>query len=97
MHLQCARYDVVLSSYFSFSKNYKNTVICNKSDGASGTMSASGAGGMGIKFRADQISHTLPTTRHRCKLDVWALAQSRGDGHHSLMTPKTILMEYNKD
>jgi len=26
-------------------------------------------GGMGFKYRADQISHTLPTTRHRCNLD----------------------------
>jgi len=25
----------------------------------------------------------LPTTRHRCNLDVWALAQSRDDGHRS--------------
>jgi len=24
---------------------------------------------MGFKSRADQISHTLPTTRHRCNLD----------------------------
>jgi len=23
----------------------------------------------------------LPSTCHRCNLDVWALAQSRGDGH----------------
>jgi len=30
-------------------------------------------------------------------LIVWALAQSRGDGHHSLMTPKRVLSEYNKD
>jgi len=22
----------------------------------------------------------LPTTHHRCNLDVWVLAQSRGDG-----------------
>jgi len=28
----------------------------------------------------------LQTTRHRCNLDVWALAQSRGDGHRSLVT-----------
>jgi len=28
---------------------------------------------------------TLPTTRLRCNLDVWALAQSRGDGHCSLV------------
>jgi len=37
-------------------------------------MSASGAGGMGFKSRADQISHTKPTTRYRCKLDVRVLA-----------------------
>jgi len=43
------------------------------------------------------ISHTLPTTRHRCNLEVWALAQSRGDGHHSLVTPETVLGEYNED
>jgi len=42
---------------------------------------------MGFKSQADQISHTLPNTRHRCNLDVWALAQSRGDGHRSLVTP----------
>jgi len=24
-------------------------------------------------------------------LEVWALAQSRGDGHHSLVTPKRIV------
>jgi len=35
------------------------------------------------------------TTRHRCNLDVWALAQSRGDGHRSLVTPKRVLSEYN--
>jgi len=47
-------------------------------DGASTKTFASGAGGMGFKSRTDQISHTLPTTCHRCNLDVWALAQSRG-------------------
>jgi len=36
-------------------------------DGASDKTSASDAGGMGFKSRADQISHTLPWTRHRCK------------------------------
>jgi len=36
----------------------------------------------------------LPTTRH---LDVWALAQSRGDGHRSLVTPKRVLSENNED
>jgi len=56
---------------------------------------------MGFKSRADQISHTLLTTRHRCNLDtvatliVWALAQSRE--HRSLVTPETVLSEYNKD
>jgi len=28
---------------------------------------------------------------------VWTLAQSRGDGHRSLMTPERVLSEYNKD
>jgi len=47
---------------------------------------------MGFKSRADQISHTLPTTRHRCNLDCTdvALAQSRGDGHRSLVTPERL-------
>jgi len=44
-----------------------------------------------------QISHTLPTTRHRCNPDVWALAQDRGDGHRSLVTPEKVLSEYNED
>jgi len=39
----------------------------------------------------------LPTTRHRCNLDVWALAQSRGDGHRSLVKPERVLSEYNGD
>jgi len=30
-------------------------------------------------------------------LIVWALAQSRGDGHRSLVTPKRVLNEYNED
>jgi len=50
-----------------------------------------------FKSRAYQISHTLPTTRHRCNLDVWALARSRGDGHRSLVTPERVLSEYNED
>jgi len=29
--------------------------------------------------------------------DVWALAQSRRDGHCSLVTPERILSEYNED
>jgi len=39
----------------------------------------------------------LPTTRHRCNIDVWTLAQSRGDGHRSLVTPKRVLNEHNED
>jgi len=39
----------------------------------------------------------LPTTRHRCNLDVWALMQSRRDGQHSLVTPERVLSEYNED
>jgi len=52
---------------------------------------------MGFKFRVDQISHTLPTTRHRCNFDVWALAQGCGVGHRSLVTLKRVLSEYNED
>jgi len=29
--------------------------------------------------------------------EVWTLAQSRGDGHRSLVTPERILSEYNED
>jgi len=36
-------------------------------------MFASGAGGMGFKSRADQISHTLPMTRHCCNFDCVGL------------------------
>jgi len=38
----------------------------------------------------------LPTTRHHCNLHCM-LAQSRGDGHRSLMTPERVLSEYNED
>jgi len=37
------------------------------------------------------------TTHTRCKLDVWAQAQSRRVGHHSLVTPERVLSEYNED
>jgi len=47
--------------------------------------------------RADQISHALPTTHHRCNLDVWTLVQNHGDGHRSLVTPERVLSEYNED
>jgi len=63
----------------------------------SGKTFASGAGGMGFKSRADQISYMLPTTRQRCNLEVWAVAQSRGDGHRSLVTPERVLSECNED
>jgi len=52
---------------------------------------------MGFKSRADQISHTLPTTRHCCNLDCVGLGASRGDGHRSLVTPKRVLSVYKKD
>jgi len=65
-------------------------------DSTSDKTFASGAADMGFKFRADQISHTLPTTRHRCNL-AWALSQSRGDGHRPLVTPERVLSEYNED
>jgi len=72
--------------------------LSHRPDSISGKTFATGAGGMGFKPRADQISHTLPTTRHCCNLDVWALmAQSRRDGHCSLVTPERVLSEYNKD
>jgi len=66
----------------------------NRSDRTSGKTFGSSAGGMGFISRADQISHMLPMTRHRCNLVVWALAQSRRDGHRSLVTPKRVLSEY---
>jgi len=69
----------------------------HRPDGTSSKMSASGAGGMGFKSRADQISHTLPLARHRCNLDVGTLAQSPENGHRSLVTPERVLSEYNKD
>jgi len=50
----------------------------DRSDGASGKMSASGAGG--IEFKS-------PT---RCNLDKWALAQNYGDGHCLLVTPERV-------
>jgi len=76
--------------------------ILYRPDGTSKT-SAFGAGGMGFKSRADQISHTLQrlATVATLILIVWALVQSRGDGHRSLVTPERVLSEkrfyfYNK-
>jgi len=39
----------------------------------------------------------LPTIRHRCNFDVWALAQGRGVGHRSLVTTEKLLSKYNED
>jgi len=39
----------------------------------------------------------LPMTCHCYNLGVWALAQSCGNGHHSLVTPKRVLCKYNQD
>jgi len=39
----------------------------------------------------------LPTTRHLCNLEVWTLAQSCGNWHHSLLTPERVLSECNED
>jgi len=33
-----------------------------------------------VQISSKHVSHTLPRTRHRCKFELWALAQSRGDG-----------------
>jgi len=52
---------------------------------------------IGFKSRADQISLSLPTTRHRCNFEVWALVQYRRDGHRSLVTLERLLSEYNED
>jgi len=54
-------------------------------------------GSYGFQSQADHISHRLPTTCHRCNFKEWALAQSRGDGHRSLVTPEKVLSEYNED
>jgi len=68
---------------------WRYAVCTDRPDGTS-AKSASGAGGMEFKSQADQISHTMLTTRHRFNLDVWALTQSRGDRHRSLVTPERV-------
>jgi len=54
-----------------FSKEFelilKNKLIKYRPDGTSCKTFASDIGSMGFKSRADQISPTLPSTRHRCK------------------------------
>jgi len=71
----------------------------DRPDDTSGKTSVSAlwCGRYGFKSRADQISHTLPRTRHRCNIEVWTLVQSRGDGHRSLVTPESVLSEYIED
>jgi len=41
--------------------------------------------------------HTVPTAPNRCNIDVWALAQSRGDGHRSLVTPERVWAPLTRD
>jgi len=51
---------------------------------------------MEFKSRVDQISHTLPTTRHRCNLDCVGLGEAAVmDTAHSI--PGRVLNEYNED
>jgi len=40
---------------------------------------------------------TFPTLATVATLIVWALAQSRRDGNHSLVTPERVLSEYNEN
>jgi len=47
--------------------------IGNRPDNTSGKTFASGAGDMGFKSRTNQISYTLPMTRHCCNLDYVGL------------------------
>jgi len=58
-------------------------------------------GYMGFKSGVDQISHTLPAIRYRCKFEVWAQAQAVEMGTDQLvtrlMTAERVLSEYNED
>jgi len=55
---------------YSIQAKHVSTRVLLGQDGTSVKTFASGAGDMGFKSRTDQISHTLPTTRHRCNLDM---------------------------
>jgi len=44
--------------------------------------SASGTGGMGFTSRADQIFHTLSTTRQRCNLECKAVEMAIAHSWH---------------
>jgi len=50
------------------SSEFAKTFLLYRPDVTSGKTSASDAGGMGFEIRADQISYTLSTTRHCCKI-----------------------------
>jgi len=50
-------------------------------------MFASGTGGIGFISRADQISHTLSTTRHRCNL--WSVGPGAKPRRWALVTRDT--------
>jgi len=44
----------------------------------------------GSYLKPIKSSHKLPTIRHRCNFEVCSLAQSRGDGHRSLVTSERV-------
>jgi len=70
----------------------------NRPDNTSDKTFASGAGGMGFKSRVDQISHTLPTIRHRYNLYCVGLgAKPRRWAPLTRDTRKGIKRVYNKD
>jgi len=47
-----------------------------------------------VKLKSPTRCQRLATV---ATLIVWALAQSRGEGHRSLVTPERVLSEYNED
>jgi len=85
--------------------------LCGWPDSTSGNTFASGAGGIAqvvirsLLVREVWGSNSEPIkSPTRCQrfatvatFIVWALAQRRGDGHHSLVTPERVLSEYNED
>jgi len=71
-------------------------LIYHRPDSTSGKTFASGAG-----WDSNPEPIKSPTHCQRlataATLFLWALAQSRGDGHCSLVTPERVLGEYNED
>jgi len=47
-----------------------------------------GAVGTGFKSQTEHIFHALPATRLRCKLEMWALAQTADLGTAHTCHPK---------